>query len=65
MWPTEDVRTLNEVLEAALVKSYWHKEEVWRAYEICNFRTRILADYRDTLALHDCHRIQVSDCSRC
>jgi hypothetical protein len=65
MWRIEDVRTSSGVLEAALVKSYWRKEEVWRAYQICNFRTRILADYRDALALHDCQRIQVSDCSHC
>jgi hypothetical protein len=59
-WHLEDAHIANEVLEAALVRSYWRKEEVWRAYQICNFRTRILADYRDALSLHDRQRVRVS-----
>ena len=36
-WQRDDVCTLNGVLEATLVKSYWQKEEVWRAYKFVIF----------------------------
>ena len=59
-WHVEDAHITNSALEAALVKSYWRKEEVWRAYQICYFRTCVLAEYQNALSQHDSYRIRVS-----
>ena len=60
-WRTEDARTSNRMWEAALVRSYWRKEEVWRAYQVCSFRTCIIADYRGALSQFTPERIRVRD----
>ena len=60
VWRVEDAQERHGFLEAALVNSYWCKEEVWRAYQMLNFRMRVIGDYRKTIATFPSERIEVS-----
>ena len=59
-WRDQSTRTAASIFEADLVNSYWRKEKVWRAYQVCNFRTRVLVEYREALSTFSCHRLRVS-----
>ena len=48
-WHAEKNSNKRDVVQVEIVRAYWRKEELWRSYQNCNFRFRVLAEYRDAL----------------
>jgi hypothetical protein len=44
-WQGEENRNRTDLVQAEIVRAYWRKEELWRSYQNCNFRFRVLAEY--------------------
>ena len=45
-WQIEEKCKKTDLVKAEIVKAYWRKEELWRLYQNCNFRLRVLTEYR-------------------
>ena len=62
-WHVEKSSNKRDVVQAEIVRAYWRKEELWRSYQNCNFRLRVLAEYRDALQQYGAHSLLVRNYS--